>query len=136
MKKLKLNLARVDLFTGDPDQPTQCPECGSRTEFEDVDISGCSSSESVNADGFQRHLCLNARCELHTTPFFIEFEERPEETTYTDHFEVFDNRSQAEAKYADIQGCSGVYTSSIAQVIKSTDHDASFYIVCWCSTDI
>lgn len=41
----------IMLYGNDPDQPTRCPNCGSRTEF-------------IEAHGQQLHWCLNDRCKL------------------------------------------------------------------------
>jgi transposase-like protein len=45
-------------INGDNSQPTTCPKCGSRTEFEEI------------SEDKQQHKCLNCEYE-----FFLDFEE-------------------------------------------------------------
>jgi len=47
------------------------------------------------------------------------------EKTYRDHWEAFETREDAEAKYEEILCKRGTYTVSICGVLKSTDYEES-----------
>lgn len=59
------SLHELDVYCNDNnDQPTTCPKCGARTEFENI------------ADDKQQHKCLSCRYE-----FFLDFDEDEDKIT-------------------------------------------------------
>ena len=53
------SLHELDTYIADNLQPTTCPKCGSRTEFEEIAIDK------------QQHKCLKLNCKY---GFFLDFE--------------------------------------------------------------